>query len=859
MTHSTVRSVLAATALSLLALTSSAGAQSAPPEKAAVLIFDASGSMWGQLQGGITKIEVARDVMGQFFSTRDAAIPLGVIAYGHNRRGDCSDIEVIAPTGVQDAASLTQRLNRINPRGMTPISESLRLAAGQIPRTAEEADIILVTDGLETCDADPCAVAAELAREGIRIRAHVVGFGLTEQEAEALACVPDQTDGQLLRPQSGAELTDALNQIAAVEPEPEPEPVQEAFFDIGPKAEAGHTYRISYRGTARSSDFAGFTPRGEGKPPSSASFGPIGGGSVGSNPFSKRAPTEPGDYDLILFKNDGQGIIARQPIEVVPASNGFEPVGSVEPGSRVDVAFRGPEQTGERLVVARPDQPVDDFRRYGWDFALHKNGRFRVRVPDEPGEYELRYLNSAANEIMFSRRFGVGIPFEDADLTSIDDLADRAAVLTQAAPDQDALPMVRATFRIPEGFPETPLSWSAVPLDPDMAPEAWAPQSEMWIAEGEFEPGRYEVTTMGPGETEFRGVVEIVPGQDNDFVIPLVGGGEDEQNPPGQRGDAGGIDGAPRVTVTLLLPRDVDGRQVQWSAIRRDQVMQDVEFAMHDYVGSLTTDFAPGRYEITGDGGDFGVQGEITIAAGGQREFVIPLSQGGRAEDSQGMNCHAAAGCAYRDPVTGLSLTLPDGWEVTPPFYRETAGGGRPKGPSATFSQPVGAIFQHIMLNPSDWNAAYGPCVASAAGDLCRSQMGDFAYHRDFETIQSSLALRGAAASPFEDLVEDVDPAIDIAVLCRGPADCDYFDPDTGLRMVVPAGWAMGEAYFVSATAGEIPQENPRISFFRIGGSDSERFEFNPHQWLASNGPCESTLIAGSAISSTRRNPPGSR
>ena len=40
-------------------------------------------------------------------------------------------------------------------------------------------------------------------------------------------------------------------QIAAVAPAPEPEPVQEAFFDIGPKAEAGHTYSIAFQGSAR--------------------------------------------------------------------------------------------------------------------------------------------------------------------------------------------------------------------------------------------------------------------------------------------------------------------------------------------------------------------------------------------------------------------------------------------------------------------------------------------------------------------------------------------------------------------------------------------------------------------------------
>lgn len=202
-----------------------------------VLVFDASGSMWGQLQGGENKIVVAREVMAEFFQRRDAATPLAVIAYGHRRRGDCKDIEVIAASGKHDASQLASKLAGINPRGMTPIAESLRLAAAQVPRTAERSNIILVTDGLETCDADPCAVAAELAASGHGIRAHVVGFGLTEKEASALSCVTEQTGGLLLRPQSGAELAAALDQISEDEPAPEPV-VAEAFFDIGPKAEA---------------------------------------------------------------------------------------------------------------------------------------------------------------------------------------------------------------------------------------------------------------------------------------------------------------------------------------------------------------------------------------------------------------------------------------------------------------------------------------------------------------------------------------------------------------------------------------------------------------------------------------------
>nr|WP_321461904.1 VWA domain-containing protein [uncultured Cohaesibacter sp.] len=187
-------------------------------DRATIVILDASGSMWGQLSDGRTKIEVARDVLGGFLGSRDLSVPLGVVVYGHHRKGDCSDIEVVAPVGGQSAAELSARLNRISPKGKTPLGQSLQIAAAEIPRTAEEADIVMVTDGLETCGVDPCAVADALAADGVKIRAHVVGFGLSEVEADALACIPEKTDGLLMRPQTGAELAEALARTTADAP-----------------------------------------------------------------------------------------------------------------------------------------------------------------------------------------------------------------------------------------------------------------------------------------------------------------------------------------------------------------------------------------------------------------------------------------------------------------------------------------------------------------------------------------------------------------------------------------------------------------------------------------------------------------
>jgi Mg-chelatase subunit ChlD len=864
---------------------------------ASILIYDASGSMWGQLDGGATKVEVAREVIGDFFASRDNAVPLGVVAYGHNRRGDCSDIEVVATVGINDPAGLSASLNRLNPRGMTPITESLSRAAAMIPPTAESADIILVTDGLETCAADPCALAAQLASEGIAIRAHVVGFGLTTQEAEAMSCVADATGGLLLTPRTGQELAEALRQVAQVqpvpapEPEPEPDPVVEAFFDIGPKAEAGFTYSISYQGTAQNSDFAGFTRRGEGKPPSSGSFGPIGGGSPASNPFTKRAPVEPGEYDIILFKNNGDGIIARQPIEVVGASSGFDPVGSVEPGSRLQVAFRGPEQTGERLVLARPDQPASDFRSYGWDFALHKNGIFRVTAPDEPGIYELRYLNSAANEVMFSRQFGVGVPFEDADQTNTAQLAAQAAALTQAAPGQDDLPMVPATFRLPPGYPEAPHEWSAVPLDPDMSPEAWAPSGKTLVGEGVFEPGRYEVTAaQGPGAV-FKGVVEILPGQANDFVIPAqseedahaptldgpwqilgvppyqVQAGADqlltlslEQAYPdapvsgtwtakemlagpqaaGREGDfsratledevlrltftvgepipepmslyltpygigyAGSLSSgtlgisvvmwpggyeppslaemreavhgaapadhvdisapappasqakepaaASEVPVRLRTPFEVGDVGVQWSAIRIDVQEMDVAFASSDFETSfVTTLTAGGTYEIAGVNQDAGIHlaDTITVDPNGRNDFEIPLSTGkagdagsvtaASGEDVAFVCSNTPAGCPITHAASGISLTLPNDWSMSEPYFYETAGGVRSDVPSASFFWEGPGGISTIELNPRQWLGANGRCEPVGGGELCYHKEQDNSVDITFEMIRDTI------------------------------------------------------------------------------------------------------------------------
>jgi hypothetical protein len=70
--------------------------------------------------------------------------------------------------------------------------------------------IILVTDGLETCDRDPCAIATTLSESDARITVYVVGLGLNPEELRITSCIAENTGGQIVGAQNAEELSAAL-------------------------------------------------------------------------------------------------------------------------------------------------------------------------------------------------------------------------------------------------------------------------------------------------------------------------------------------------------------------------------------------------------------------------------------------------------------------------------------------------------------------------------------------------------------------------------------------------------------------------------------------------------------------------
>ncbi|MET3924912.1 VWA domain-containing protein [Devosia sp. 2618] len=206
----------------------------------AIIVLDGSGSMWAQIDGK-ARITIARETLASVLSTLPKDLELGFMTYGHREKGNCADIEMLVEPAAGTGPAIIAAAKGINPKGMTPISDAVRLAAEDLRFTEEKATVILITDGLETCEVDPCALASDLEAQGVDFTTHVLGFGLSDEEGQKVACLAENTGGQYLSAADGAALVDALTttvaQVVQAAPAPKPAPAPAVLdYNILPTA-----------------------------------------------------------------------------------------------------------------------------------------------------------------------------------------------------------------------------------------------------------------------------------------------------------------------------------------------------------------------------------------------------------------------------------------------------------------------------------------------------------------------------------------------------------------------------------------------------------------------------------------------
>lgn len=187
----------------------------------AILVLDASGSMKAQINGK-TKMQIAREVVSGLVDGWPEATELGLIAYGHRQKDNCGDIQTLVKPASNSWPAIKSAVGDVVPKGKTPITEAVRAAAKELHSEEGKATVILVSDGLETCNADPCAAAEELEKSGVDFTVHVVGFGTTPDENRQLQCIADKTGGRFVGARNASELKTAMAKTVQLVAKPEP-------------------------------------------------------------------------------------------------------------------------------------------------------------------------------------------------------------------------------------------------------------------------------------------------------------------------------------------------------------------------------------------------------------------------------------------------------------------------------------------------------------------------------------------------------------------------------------------------------------------------------------------------------------
>lgn len=188
-----------------------------------VFVLDASGSMWAQIDGK-PKLEIARESLRTVLQSVPADREIGFMAYGHREKGSCEDIELIVPPQAGSAAAVSAAADSLKFIGKTPLTSAVKQAAEALKYTEDKATVILITDGLETCKGDPCALGKELRAAGVDLIVNVVGFGLTADEGKQVACLADNTGGKYIQASDEQALQEALVETIAAAPAPALEP-----------------------------------------------------------------------------------------------------------------------------------------------------------------------------------------------------------------------------------------------------------------------------------------------------------------------------------------------------------------------------------------------------------------------------------------------------------------------------------------------------------------------------------------------------------------------------------------------------------------------------------------------------------
>lgn len=150
-----------------------------------------------------TRIEAAKELLAQTVDSLKgtANLEIALRVYGHQSPitatyQDCNDTKLEIPFGKDNYDKVKYRIKSIEAKGTTPIARSLEAAAEDFPDQTSRNIIILITDGLEACDNDPCVIAKKLKDKGVKVTPFVIGLGMDLSYLDKFNCIGTYADAE---------------------------------------------------------------------------------------------------------------------------------------------------------------------------------------------------------------------------------------------------------------------------------------------------------------------------------------------------------------------------------------------------------------------------------------------------------------------------------------------------------------------------------------------------------------------------------------------------------------------------------------------------------------------------------------
>ena len=596
----------------------------------AYVIYDSSGSMWGELSDQSRKYEAGRTALSTLLENGFSNRLIALRAYGHRRKADCRDSELIVPFAEPAEAKqkVIDAVEGIRPTGKTPITYSLREALKDFDGNA--GDILLISDGIETCDADPCALMSEWQASKVNIRVHVVGVGLNEVERKAMACIADTSGGKYFDADSAKGFTEALDDASDAIDEPV----------IAKPVDDADRFALVLRGadeTGRSFRVAGTYYKGD------EVLGPIADNG-------RTGVVGPGDY-------------------IVEAGAQLQDGSAYKP-TKTSVTVSEPGDTIVDILVTRPASVSAKFTENG---VAHRGSNvtayqdsakvFTFRSFDEalarPGEYDFRATPNTENELVLTETLIEGeatellfelvntIEFYVEFVLPNGETFKRASELWRDGErvykvygNRNPTTIIPGIYELraeDQNLPLTPVEIEItengktyqVPIDAGWIKFSYAPSDYNYV--GNKQPNNAFLESLDRGNAKYARVNTLIPVKPGRYKV----------NPRTEKGFMDPIEAivASGQTVEVeFTPKPVGEILVDFAASDKWTGEPDRAFVtalegqriIKGYmVPGRPLKFAPGRYQVKGGGkgGGDAVTQEITVNAGERTTVILKHKQ----------------------------------------------------------------------------------------------------------------------------------------------------------------------------------------------------------------------------------------